>query len=88
MTSLPPIKQCLLASTVVLGVHQTQKVLYLWFISSLCCISVGTVVNPLLSTQGAYLSQTHLRGSLIDLNRDGGLFDLAKTIVSVFRKEL
>ena len=34
---------------------------------------------------GAYLFQTHLRGSLIDL---GDLFNLAKTMVLVAHKEL
>ena len=39
-----------------------------------------TTVNPLLSPGGgAYLFQTHLRGGLIET---GGLFNLAKTMVS------
>ena len=45
------------------------------------------------SIKGAYLFQTHLRGE--GVNRDGGglferegLFNLAKTMVSVLHKEL
>ena len=36
-------------------------------------------VNPLISPPGTYLFQAHLRG--------GGLFNFAKTIVSIFLKE-
>ena len=52
------------------------------------------IVNPLLSPQGAYLFQAHLRGGG-GLNRDvgliweaGGLFNLEKTMVSVLHREL
>ena len=53
-------------------------------------------VNPLLSPlQGAYLFQTHLRRGLIETGglfergwQGGGLFNLAKTVVSVLHKAL
>ena len=37
---------------------------------------------------GAYLFQAHLRGGRGGLNRDRGLFNLEKTMVSVLHKEL
>ena len=55
-------------------------------------MSVIITVNPLLSPPRAYLFQTHLRVGLIEtgayLRGVGGLFNLAKTMVSVLHKEL
>ena len=55
-------------------------------------MSVIITVNPLLSPPGAYLFQTHFRVGLIEreayLRGEGGLFNLAKTMVSVLHREL
>ena len=42
-------------------------------------------VSSLLRPPGAYLFQAHLRGG--GLNRDGGLYNLGKTMVPVLHKE-
>ena len=49
-------------------------------------------INPLLSWQGAYLFQAHLRDGLIEtgglFEGGGGLFNLEMSMVSVLHKEL
>ena len=61
-------------------------------------LMLPNTINPVLSPpppQGAYLFQTHLRRGLIETRGlfergrgRGGLFNLAKTVVSVLRKAL
>ena len=47
---------------------------------------LSVTINPLLSPQGAYLFQAHLRGG--GLFKRGGLSNLEKTMVSVLNKKL
>ena len=54
-----------------------------WLRKQLYCILLYNY--PLFSPLGAYLFQTHLRGSLIET---GGLFNFEKTKVSVLHKQL
>ena len=52
---------------------------------------ISSVIDIVTPTQGAYLFQVHLRGSLIEIGGgggEGGLFNLEIMMVSVLHNEL
>ena len=49
---------------------------------------IYSVIDIVTSTQGAYLFQVYLRGSLIEIGGEGGLFNLEIMMVSVLHNEL
>ena len=49
---------------------------------------IYSVIDIVTPTQGAYLFQVHLRGSLIEIGGEGRLFNLEIMMVSVLHNEL